>query len=52
MEEKILLPLRNFSKKLIHLKEKIKQKLINILNAENSHMGVPELIQKIKSFFI
>jgi len=52
MEEKILLPLRNFSKKINTFKRKMKQKLINILNAENSYMGVPELIQKIKSFFI
>jgi len=32
-------------------KRKIKQKLINILNAEDSYLDVSELIQKMKSFF-
>ena len=49
MEQKIPLSLSSLSRNTFN--RKIKQKLIKILNAENSDIGVPELIQKIKSFF-
>ena len=46
MEQKISLSLRSLSKNTF------KQNLINILNAENSYSGVPELIQNMKSFLL
>ena len=44
MWNKIPLSLKNV------FERKIKQKLINILNDEDSYIDVPEIIQKMKSF--
>ena len=49
MEQKIPLSFKKRPKNTF--KRKIKQKLLNIINAENFDIGVPELIQKMKSFF-
>ena len=51
MEQKIPLslvkkPVKN------RFKRKIKQKLKNILNADNSYIGVPELIQNMKCILL
>ena len=46
---KIPLSLRNLSKNAF--KRKIKQKLIIIVNPEDSYIDVPEIIQKMKSIF-
>ena len=52
MEQKIPLSLASLSKNTFKRKIKlIKQKLINILNPENSYIGVPDLIQRMKSSF-